>query len=208
MDLDYLKLDRNLYRKDSRYQDTDINTATYYADSPGGETSNVATEIAEGTIIQSSIWRTSNGDSRIELMPDDTLTSYRNDSVGFRLEPGLVISNNPIMYFGAQMPVVYGGYFDYPTNTLTRLPAGWTATIIIGGGGEVEVQITHNLNDPNLNITVTPISVHSRPMVQTVDPNFFIISQQISVYSGGGLYLGEDNTFMTSFYFTITRYIV
>jgi len=256
MQFDDYNLNRRLYRKDSKYEDTDPTSGLQYAGGTEGGQGTInyppATAVEPGTVVQSIILQSSGSNNRVEITPNDNLTVYDNGDIRtqinsqglstYRLgnliwradEDGMRVLNigtgDPIVDIDTDlgfmiydfdiMPVVYGGFYDDPTNTATQLPPGWLAVPIIGGGGLIDILFIHNLN-ADVQVTVTPISVHARPMIQGSFPTFFIVSMQISIYgsqsfpvSGGGsvnvsgIYQGEDNTFMTSFYFTATRYIV
>ena len=257
MKFDDLGLNRRLYRKDSKFEDTDPTAGIEYADEQNGNNPVVyppATAVAPGTIIQSSIWQTSGSSDRVELTPNDRVTAYDNgDTRAIMDDRGLSTYNNGDLAFRADddgmrverfstgdsiididsnlgfmiydfdiMPVVYGGYYDHPTNVATRLPPGWLAIPITGVGGVIDILFIHFLG-VELQVNVTPIAAHSRPMITNITVNSFTVCQQISIHgsqsfpvSGGGggsvnvsgIYQGEDNTFMSSFYFTATRYIV
>jgi len=61
----------------------------------GSQASQPAIAVAPGTIITSAIWQTSNSNDRIQLTPDDTMTSFRNGQVQIQLDSrGLYAYNN------------------------------------------------------------------------------------------------------------------
>lgn len=209
MDLDYQRLNRRLYRKDSKYEDTDIGASTYYAGGYDYEQM-PATEVAEGTVITSSIWQTSGSNNRIELLPDDTLTSYNGGAIGFRLEPGLVISNNPIVYDNVQQPVVYSGRVSISSPSSTNLPVGWSLSVVTISGTTFAV-LTHNLNNDQMFTTVTNSILSSTDEVTftvTTLPNTILIHASTPTFDGTGAFTGYDKTVVDSFDFTTTRYIV
>lgn len=207
MDLDYQKLNRRLYKKDSKYEDTDIGSSLYYAGTGDGNYG-PATEVAEGTVITSAIWQTSGSNDRIELLPDDTLTSYDNGSVGFKLEPGRVTSNNPIIYDGSQQPVVYSGRVSLSNPGSTNIPPGWTLSTIVGA--TTAVVLTHNLNNDQVFVNVTNYILSPNDtqfFVTTSLLNSIVIIAYSPTYAAGS-FTGYDGNVIDSFDFTATRYIV
>lgn len=83
MKLEDLKLNRFLYKDTKQYDplsalDAAANNASLGSSDDQTIVYPPATAVAEGTVIQNSIWQSSGSDQRIEILPSDELNSYRN----------------------------------------------------------------------------------------------------------------------------------
>lgn len=273
MNLDQLQLNRRLYRKTNKNDSTDPTDSvslSQYNTTPPPPTPLPSTAIAPGTVVQSCTWQTSPGDDRIELTPDDKLTSYENGDIRTQMtrngtivykngdrvirlfENGLIVDSlnttDPMfevdansglidiyrdngdiisewdestgyeIYNNTIRPEIYGGYYDVATDT-SVLPPGWSHTT-----ASFDVTFTFPTSTNTMYVTVTPIAAHFRAMVTTVTATSFTVSMQQSIYGSGtysvtgggggsvtipsGIYQGEDNNTLSSFYFTAVRYVV
>lgn len=214
--LSELGLNRYLYR-DNTELDTSNALSSAFKDISGEQggaygtsgnqassTTNQASAIAPGSVIQSSTIQSSPGDNRVEINPNDTFRAFRNGAVVVLIDQNGIVAEdievenltvenadvdvlnvNEIVYDGVPLPVTFTGIVS-SLGVGVILPSGWTSV----QNGVGDYTITHNLNSASYTALVTPITGHFRGQVLNQTVNTFDVTWQESDYAAG-LYTGE-----------------
>ena len=205
MSLESLNFDRFLYRNNkgstnSPMQGISTNNpdGSSYESTGSGGGSNAPGDTGgitgqPGGIIAQMYLRSSNGQNRVEINPNDTFIAYDNNVEVIK------INKNGINVYGANLPQVFTGSVTSAGAAL-YLPTGWT--VVRNSLGDYTV--THNFN-VNIwySVLLTPITGHYRGKIVSFGPNSFNVTFQESQYSAG-LYTGETLV-DTSFNFLVAN---
>lgn len=166
-----LKLDRYLYRKantTSAYEQFGDDKLTNAIEA---NTNRPATAVAPGTVIQSTIFQSSGSNDRVEILPNDTLTVYRDGVPVVLIDQDGISTTRTIVNKGYPQPVIIGaGFVNAGGTPGTVFPSGWTCTNI----GTGQYRITHNLGTTDYAVVLTPLAGTTREFsVQTQAINYF-----------------------------------
>lgn len=199
MSLDSLQFDRFLFRSKTAtpgvMQGIDASQSvgdSYNESNNGGNQSSVLGGGADqgqlgvpGGIIAQMYLRSSNGQDRVEINPNDQFVAYNGNF------PVITIDKNGINNKGFPIPVIYGIGFVNALGTPGGIfPTGWTVVNLSAG----RYQITHNLNTLNYIVLLTPLSGTTREFsVESQGLNSFVTR----FYSNPGVSLIDtDHSFM------------
>lgn len=181
MSLESLQFDRFLYRNNKGSTNSPLqgistnNPDGSSYENPGGGGSGAPGDTGgitgqPGGIIAQMFLRSSNGQDRVEINPNDSFIAFNNNT------PVVTIDKNGISKNGFPIPTTIGvGFVNAIGTAGTVFPNGWTVVKLSTG----RYEITHNLNSTNYVVLTTPLAATTR--------EFSVESQTL-------------NTFITRFY--------
>lgn len=166
MSLESLKFDRFLYRSKTGNPNTpaqgitsDVPDGVSYDSEMGGgggpaptlDTGGITGQ--PGGIIAQMYLRSSNGQDRVEINPNDSFIAYNNNV------PVVTIDKNGISKNGYALPTIIGTGFVNAAGTAGGVfPPGWTVTNLSTG----RYEITHNIGNTNYVVLLTPLAATTR----------------------------------------------